>query len=243
MVAAENPRAVIGANNPPSPFDEVSAAVEDLREEAGHWLDGGAVSSQDEADAIAKLLDAIRRAEKRADAARIEEKRPHDEAAKAVQAKYKPLLDRCGMIAAACKKALTPWLEMVEAEKRAAAEAARRGAEAKAEEARAALRAAADADLAAREEAEALVREAKAAATAATRAEGDTAKAAGGARAVSLRTVLRSEVTDMRAFAAWAWTHRRGDVDEMFTDLAARLVREGVRAIPGIDIIEERRAV
>jgi hypothetical protein len=81
------------------------------------------------ADAVSKLLDMIRKAKKEADDFRAAEKKPHDDAAKAVQEKWKPLITRCDLAADAAKKALTPYLEAVEREKRAVAEAARKAAD------------------------------------------------------------------------------------------------------------------
>src|SRR3546814_6319433 len=46
------------------------------------------------ADAVGKLLDMIRQAKKAADEQRVIEKKPYDDAAKAVQTKYKPLIDK-----------------------------------------------------------------------------------------------------------------------------------------------------
>src|SRR3546814_17507768 len=64
----------------------------------------------------------IRQAKKAADEQRVIEKKPHDDAAKAVQTKYKPLIDKCELAASVAKKALVPWLEHLEAEQRADAE-------------------------------------------------------------------------------------------------------------------------
>src|SRR3546814_19602976 len=56
-------------------------------------------------------------------------KKPHDDAAKAVQTKYKPLIDKCELAASVAKKALVPWLEHLEAEQRADAERKRKEAD------------------------------------------------------------------------------------------------------------------
>jgi len=244
-VIEADPRLAIGGNNPPepTPFEAASEEIEDLFTEASNWLDGAGVQSQKDADAVSKLLDMARKAEKRADAARTEEKRPHDEAAKAVQAKYKPLLDRAKLVADTCKQALQPYLLRLEAEKRAQEEAARREAEEKQRIAQEAIRAAAAADIAKREKAEALLAEAKAAEAALAKATKDKAHATGGTRAVGLRTVYEAVLTDETAFARYLWkTHR----DEMVTYLrmqAARLVAAKFRDIPGVEVIERKEAV
>lgn len=244
-LAAENPRAVSGNNAPPepTPFDLISENVSDVYLEAKHWLDGAAVSSQAEADAIALLLDMARKAEKAANELRVAEKKPHDDAAAAVQAKFKPLIDKTARVAKACKDALTPWLERVEAAKRAAAEEARRIADEKALAATAAIRSAQSAGLEAREKAEQQLRDAKAAGASATRAEKSTAQAKGGGRAVGLRTSYRPELTDAREAARHYWTARREALEAFLLDLARDDVARGLRVIPGFVVHEERSAV
>jgi hypothetical protein len=78
----------------------------------------------------------LRKARKDADEARVAEEKPHDDAAKAVQQKWKPLLDKCELAETTAKKALTPYLEAKEAQQRAEAEALRKAAEEAAERAR-----------------------------------------------------------------------------------------------------------
>lgn len=236
---------MLGHNNPPepTPFEAAAERIDTLFMEAKHWLDGNEAGSQAEADAIGKLMDMVRAAKKDADAKRAEEKRPHDEAAKAVQEKYRPLLTRADLMVEGCKAAITPWLMKIEAEKRAREDAARKEAEAKALAAQEAVRAAQAADLEAREKAEALLRDAKKAEAAATKATNDKAHAKGGARAVTLRTSYDAEVTDMQAFARWAWGHRQADLAEFLDGLAKRVVAAGVRDIPGVTVHEIKTAV
>jgi hypothetical protein len=240
-----NIHAPIGHNNPPepTPFDAATEAVEAVFGEATHWLDGATVSTQDEADAIAKLLDMARKAEKTADAARVEEKRPHDEAGKAVQEKYRPLLARCETIAKACKAALTPFLAAQEAAKRAAAEAARKAADEQRAAAEAALRASQVTDLAAREAAEQAMRDADKAEAAAKRAEKDKAASKGGARATTLRTRYEAELVDAKAAARHFWTVRPTMFNELLLQLASEAIRSGARDVPGFVIREIKEAV
>lgn len=243
MNHTDNPRAVIGGNAPPSPFDEAEKAVNDAYEEAALWLDGAEVADQDTADGLSNLLAVVRAAEKMADAARVEEKRPHDEAAKAVQAKYKPLLDKAKRAADGCKTALAKWLAKVEAEKRAAAEAAHAEAAAKRREAEAAIRASDAANLAEREAAEAKLKEAKKAEAKAAATARDTAKAGGGmGRAVGLRTVHIPVMTDATAAARHYWKAQPEAMREFLQGLADKDVRAGAREIPGFKIREEKRA-
>lgn len=241
----DNPRAVIGANNPPepTPFDAAEASIMSLFDEAKHWLDGNGVNSEADALGVSKLLDMIRKAEKSAEEARKTEKKPFDDAAKEVQEKYKPLLTRASLAADAAKAALKPWLEKLEAEKRAKSEAARIEADEKARLAQEAIRAADVTDLAARDVAETMLRDAKKAEATATRAENDKAHAKGGARAVTLRTTYRPVMADAREAARHYWVARREETEAFFLGLAEKDVRSGVRAIPGFTVIEEKVAV
>lgn len=237
-----NAIATIGHNYPPTPFDDCERKVFDLFDEAKGFLDGEAITTQDMADAVSKLLDMIRKAKKEADEFRAAEKKPHDDAAKAVQEKWKPLIVRCDLAADAAKKALTPYLEAVEREKRAKAEAARKAADEQARAAQEALRASRD-DLAAREQAEAMLDAAKKAEVAASRAEKDKAQGKGGTRAVSLRTTYAAEVTDYTALARHIWQQDAASLNAWLDEYAAQKVRAGRRDLPGVNVIEKKEAV
>ena len=137
------------------------------------------------------LLNLTRAAEKRADALRVTEKKPHDDAAAEVQARYKPLLDKTKRASDAIKKAIAGWLAEQERIRQAAAAEARRIADEAAAAAREAHRIAQQQgtleDLA---DAEMLFDAAKDAGKAAARIERASVKTGGGiGRAVSLRTV------------------------------------------------------
>lgn len=243
----ENPRAVIGGNNPPpTPFDAVSEKIQDLYEEAKNWCDGDEIASQEQADEIQKLMRMIQAAEKEADLARKEEARPHDEAKAAIQERYNPLIGKTKSVTGktilainACKKALAPWLRKVEEENRRKAEEARKEAEEKAEAARAAMRERQSLEDAAR--AEALVQEAKKAEADARKAGNAKASAKGEGRAITLRDKYTPEVTDYTAFARWVWLNHRADMREFLDAYAVKMVSAGVRSgIDGVTINHER---
>jgi hypothetical protein len=216
----------IGHNMPP-PFEACSMDIEGLYEEAKNWLDGKPIATKAQADELGKLLDMLRQSRKAADELRAIEKRPHDEAAKAVQAKWKPLV---------------PYLEKVEAEQRAAAaalaeEAARKRREA--EEAAAKVRAD---DLEAQAALEAQRKEAANAERAASKADKAKANVAGGARAIGLRSYFHPVITDRRE-ALMHYIKRQPDALEAWlVEQATRDVNAGARSIPGFDIKEERTA-
>lgn len=244
--------AAIGHNNPPedSPFDAIRVHIEDLYAEAKGFLDGEPIETQGQADAVSNLLNMIREAEKAADAQRVKENEPFDTGKAEVQARYAPLIGNTKAIkgktvlaSEACKAALQPYLAKLDAEKRAAAEAARLEAERLASEAAEAARAA-GADLDAREQAEALLSDATAAQKAASAAAKDTAKASGGyGRAASLRTTYRPVMVDGVAAARHYWEVRREECEAFFQGLAKTDVLAGKRSIPGFDVIEEQAVV
>lgn len=234
-----------GHNNPPEPtaFEAFETHIGDLFEEAKNHLDGAGVNTDAEAEAVSKLLDLIRTASKDADKARVEEKKPHDDAGKAVQAKWKPLLERAELAVTTCKKALAPFLAQKEAEARAAAELARQAAEEKARQAAEAMRAAELTNLEAREHAEALVKDARRAEAAANKAEKARPQAAGGARAVTLRTTYRPELVSPSDALKHYVATRPDAIKACLQQLAETDVREGKRALPGFTIHEEKVVV
>lgn len=80
-----------------------------LADEAKAYLDGRPITDQTEADKVSNLADKLTEIWKKADEARKKERQPHDEALKAIQLKWTPLL----LLAEAYKnlkfKLLTPW--------------------------------------------------------------------------------------------------------------------------------------
>lgn len=235
--------ATLGHNNPPepTPYEAAMAKINDLYDEARLWLDGDPITSQDMADDLSNLLTMIRAAEKEADDARKIEKKPFDDGAKEVQARYKPLLDKAARASDVCKKALADWLRKQEAERQKQAEAARKEAEEKARAAAEAHRMAAT-NLEASEAAEALIDEAIEARKAAKRIEADTAKAGNMGRAVSLRTVRTAVLTNLQLAACHYWTARPDELAAALTKIAEADIRAGKRDIPGFEIKEERIA-
>ena len=237
--------APIGHNGAPepTPFDAHQANVEDLIAEAKNWLDGEPIATQGQADAVGVLLDSIRKASKDVDEQRKVEKKPHDDAGKAVQALWTPLLSKCDLAAATAKKALTPWLLKLQAEQEAAAKVAREAALQAQEEALKLQRAAqASNDLEAAERAKTATKEAEKAGRVANKAEKAAPNATGGARSVGLRTTYRAEITDYTKFAKWAWAMRRADM-ELALDAIAKSEATGPKNIDGLIIHADQGAV
>lgn len=213
----------IGHNNPP-PFEAWSMHIESLFEVANGITD---VTTDEQEASLDELLDEFRKARKEADGERAAEKKPHDDAAKAVQAKWKPLLDRCDLATSEIKARLTPYRTAKLEAKNAAARKAREEAEAKQRAAQEALR---SDDLEARFQGEIELKAASKLATSANKLE---------RQATGLRTYQVADVTDRRALLEHVM---RTDPDAL-TDWLADYARKALPAqLPGVTIRIERKA-
>lgn len=232
-----NPLAVAGHNAPPELL--LFQEIDDLFMEAKNWADGEPITSQEMADAITTLREGIHEAGKKADALRVEAKRPHDEAAAAVQSIFNPYVQpkkgRVDMAKSVLDSLLTPWRTRVAAEK--AAEAARIAAEAEAARrtAQEAMQASAG-NLAEREAAEELLADAKALEKTARRSE----KAA--TTGLGLRTVWVAELVDVEKALDWAYGRDAAAFHAVVQRNADELVRSGVRQVPGFRVVERKVA-
>jgi len=235
----------IGHNQGPvelTPFERATNVIDGLYTEAEGWLDGGPIDNQGMADGVSELLNLLRDAKKRADDARKTEAKPFDDGKKEVQARYKPLLDKADRAADVCKKALVPWLQKLEEEKRAKEAAAREEAERLRKEAEEAIAMADSDNLAARADAESRINDAKEAEKVVARAAKDKAGASGGVgRAVTLRTFYRGEITDAAAVAKHYWLTNRAEVMAFFQTLVDADVR-AKRPVPGVTVHAEKKA-
>lgn len=229
-----NDRIVDGGNAPP-PIEAHKLNIEDLRESALPFLDGKQVTTPEEAEVVDTLIKMARSARDEADKQRAAEKKPHDDAAKAVQAQWKPLVDGAQRILDVCLQKVGAWRE-AEAQRKAD-EAARLRAEAEAQRQAEvdATRAASD-NLEAREQADQQAVTAKDADKLATRAE----KAAG--KGNGLRTARSLSITNPQALAVWLWKHRREDVEAAHAELAHRIFRNSGPAMDGTEIVTEMKA-
>lgn len=229
-----------GHNAPPQSAEH-AAVIAELEIEAQAYLTGVPLVDQQTADALGELVGRVRDAEKAADAARVIEKRPHDEAAKAIQETYKPILDKAKRIQTAAKGLLGAWMLKVEDERRERERKAREEADRLAEEASKA-RAEAAGDLEAMEAAEELFEQAKTHTIAGkVIAKQDSGVKAGG-RKVALRTVKTLVVEDEAELMRWAWRVHRDLVCEFIAGLARKDMRDGVAGIPGTRIEERKEA-
>jgi hypothetical protein len=234
--------AAIG-HNQPEPFELVSESINDLLLEAENFLDGSPIENEEQENAVASILTRLRREAKGADEMRAAERKPHDDAAKQVQAKWKPLLTKAELAINCAKNALGAYLQRKEAEQRAIAAAAAEEARQQAERAREAAAQANPDDFAGAAAVRILQENAADAAKKADRLDKVRAQATGGERAVGLRSTYRAEITDALAFGKWAWTHRQSEYLQFLGEIAARESRHGPKGIPGLTVHEDRKAV
>lgn len=235
--------AAIGHNAPPDPFDGFSAHIEDLFEQAQQFLDGEPIATEAQAQDVSRLLNMVRKTSTDAENARKAEKKPHDDAAKAVQAKWKPLLDRLDLAASTAKNALAPFLRKQEEAQRAAAQAAMEEARQQAQAAAQAAERVSDTDLAGQSSVRILRENAAALEKTATRLGKQKAHAKGGERAIGLRSVWTPVLTDACAALRHYRERQPEELKEWLLGQAEKDVRAGARSIPGFEINEERKAV
>jgi type II secretory pathway pseudopilin PulG len=222
----------IGHNMPP-PVEAMALHIEDLFSLVSGSLAAGPVANDEQEAALDAMLDDIRKARKDVDEQRAIEKRPHDDAAKAVQAAWKPLLDRCDKAADAIKAALTPYRTARQRAKDAAAAQAREEAAAAQKAAQDALRGSDDLDerFAAEEQLK-LAEKLNAQANRIDRA------------ATGLRTYWEAEITDL-GFALDHYARAcPDDVKAFVQGMADKDARNEAtrRAIPGVAFHERKKA-
>lgn len=225
-----------GATHIPNatPFDLIAESIDDALIEAKNWADGSPAETQEQVDEIARLIDDLNANAKALEAERVKEKKPLDDAIKAIQDKFniylapltnKGVKGKVPLAIEALRAAQRPFLLKREAELEEQRRKAREEAEAKAREAAEAARLAAASDLAAREEAEAKIKAAEEAARAAREVEKTKAHAHGEGRAQGLRTKRIAVITDLNAAVRHYW----GQDPELFRPLVQRLADDDAR--------------
>lgn len=222
-----------GHNNPPTAFDEFKAKVMALLQNADRWVTKRPKLDKATAELCQAALAQLTATRKLVDGARRAAKIPHEEAAKAVDSQWNPLLLELDAAATALKPLLETWLrserDRLQAE-RDAADAAARKLKAEADEkARLAQQTGRASDIVAATIAadQAITAQESVAAV----PERAAVKGALASRATSLRTTWQVEVVDPDA----ALQHYRNSpaVIEAVAKSAAGDVRAGMRTIPG----------
>lgn len=227
-----NPRAVIGANNPPDPIDAICAQYEGERMEAENWLDGTPVENEGQMKAVDVLRKSMREFRLGLESGQKSATAPLYDAYKAEGARWKPSIEDAQRIEKGLVALVDGFKKKLSAEKEAADRAARAEAARKMREAEEAARIANAADIEAQRAAAAAQREAEEAQCRAVAASKDTVK--------GLRTVTRYEIIDIRDALHWI---AKNDKDAM-TAFVEDYVRRNHKTsnITGVRVWQDREA-
>lgn len=220
----------LGGNHPPADA-AMTIHVDDLFQLLSDTLPSAGVTTDEQEAAIDAILDDFRTASKDAEKLRKDEKEPHLEAGRQVDAKWKPITTKADLGAAACKDALTPYRTAKQAAKDAAAKKAREEAEARQKAAQDALRKSDDleAKFAAEQEIEA-AQKLVAVANKIDRAP------------IGLRTSWTHKIVNRRDLLLHVVQRYPDELEAILEELVRQKVAAGAREIPGVEITEEKRA-
>lgn len=229
-----NAHAQIGGNNPPDPLDEALAPYGDFITEAESWLDGEAVTTEDQMKAVDSIAKQIKAAKKDVTAAQKSESAPLHDAWKASLARFKPTIDDLDRMAKGLASLVDGFKRKLAEEKRAAERAAWEAAEKARREAEAKAAAADTANIEEQREAEEARRAAQVAEKAAQAARKDTSSVKG------LRAVTKHEITDHKAALHWI---AKNDRDAMTAFIEGYVQKNHkARAIDGVKVWQEKEA-
>lgn len=264
-----NPRAVIGANNPPEEIPVVAitgraaidAHVADLLTEAGNWADGVTLINQEQANSVGRLHRMLEQAKGLVDKSAADEKKPHNEALTEIGAWQN------GFTAKGLKKtpdgSLTKallatgnlsaaWLNKLDAERKAREEVVAEAARVAAREAITLHEEAkVTTDIEVMDRAEDALTEAKALLRQAENVSKERVSVGGGEgfKAVSLRSVWTAKATGEPGCWGLAYAHYKTNPEFMaefhaliqrWADRDARVEATRVRGIPGFTITEQK---
>ena len=202
-------------NNPPDPLDEALAPYTDYITEAEAWLDGAAVESEAQMQAVDALLKEIKAAEKDVTGAQKSESAPLHDAWKAALERYKPTLEDLGRIKRGLIAAVDGFKRRLAAQKAEEERRKRAEAEAAAEALRAARASAQESDIEAQRAVADAEREAEIARIQAAKAKKDSA-----VKGMITRTFY--EVTDHRALLNWVAKNDREAITAFLDEYARR---------------------
>ena len=191
----DNPRAVMGGNNPPEPIDVAKEELRPVREEIELWTDGTFVEDEGQLDHTNQLIKDLSAAEKAVIKYREAVVKPLHDAWKAAVAQWKPIIDDMDRLNKCLLAAQAPFkkklADEIEAKRKAAWEEARR-LEREAEAAQAKV---SPTDIDAVREAEAAKQAAQEAKNAASKAQRE--------KVTGFKTVHHTEIEDMQAALNW----------------------------------------
>lgn len=216
-------------NNPPSAAELFADEIASLKERIAAFPPITEANAGEARD----LIGLAKKLAKDIDAKRDEEKRPHLEAGRQIDATYKPLKDAADAAPAPLSKAL---MDHINEQKRLAAEAAEKARKAAEEEARRAAVLASDPLIGEESVDAAKLAEQRAEVAAASVKVAATVKGSEGFRAAGVVKSYRAKVIDYQALVAHYATHP--DVQAAAEKLANALIRasKGSVTIPGVEI-------
>ena len=219
----DNDRAVIGANNPPSPIEACVSAHDDVISEATNWCDGEPVTTEAQMNAVDVVLKAFKSYRSALEKAGKEQTAPLHTVWKAGVAAVKVYTDDAERLQAALVAVTGPFKTQLAKDK---AEADKVAKDAAWEATRAARDAAAKAN-------SGDIEQTRAAAAAIADAEAlqRAANASAKSKVLGMRTVTHHEVTDHRALLHWIAKYSRDDVTAFVTEWA----RKNHKPDPGAD--------
>ena len=245
--AGDPQKAAESTDNDPPIFDRLSMRIEEHFEEARNWLDGEPIANEDQATAVTALKGTLKELADLAEKSRKDEKEPHLTAGREVDAKWKPVIEMADKAVKVAQRALTPWLQAVEAENARKAEEARRAAAAEEQRLREMHEAARrSSDMADEDQIEQQEQAVKDAARAAREAAKAPAVVRTGAGKATLRTIWHVKANDHRALLNYYLTERPDvaqELREWLYERAQKDVRGGARVIPGCSIWDEKVAI
>lgn len=225
-------------------FSELEERVNEFRRGAATWVNTE-IADEAKAQKLTDFLTGARLLQKDVDAQRKSEKEPHDKAAKAVQAKFKPLLTIAERTVGAAKAKLGEFMAWKEEQKRLAnIEAARKAREAE----EAVLKAQAEAEkandhVAAAAAAEALEQAEQDAASAAAPVKTSVRSDSGAGRNVALRTHRFAQVDNANLLVAHFRQHPKVlALVRQLADEAIRAAKGDPISIPGVTVVEKKVA-
>ena len=227
-----NPRAVIGANNPPDPIDAICAQHEGERMEAENWLDGTPVENEGQMKAVDELRKAMREFRLGLEAGQKSATAPLYDAYKAEGARWKPSIDDAKRIEGGLIALVDGFKKKLAVEKEAAEREARAEAARKMREAEETARIANAADIEAQRAAAAAQREAEEAQRRAVAASKDTVK--------GLRSVTRYEIIDIRDALHWIAKNDKDAMSAFVEDYVRR--NHKTSNITGVRVWQDKEA-
>jgi hypothetical protein len=214
----DDPLAGIGHNLPTDPVERFNLMIEMEREAIEAFLKVP-IAAEDDAVKAGRWSGKLKGIAKEIDEKRVELKKPHDDAATAVQQTFKPLVDAASQLAAKLTNHVSPWVK----EKKRKAD----------EEAAEAARIKRDAEQKAADE----LGVAPPPETTRAPARMPSKVVTGG---LTVRTVKVAKINDLNAAASYFAKLENPELRDLMRKLAYKVMTAGV-PVPGAELVEDQR--